>query len=445
MKKLLSILLLSSAIVVSAQEKPLSLKDAIQFALQNKADAKKAKLDVENAGYQIQEARSQALPTISANGSLTYNPILQSSALPGEFFGAPAGTIVLVPFGQKWNSTAGFALSQKIFDLTVFTGLKAAKTTREFYQINANLTDEMIIERVADAYYQVLVAREQYTVNDSNYVKTSRVLDVIKGQFNNGLAKKIDLDRTTVRLSNIGTQRTQSLNTVELQENALKFYMGMPSATPITLAKEEVVVKPLPLEEQADVEQRVQFQVMKKEEQLLQYQKKAEKAGFYPSLSLSANYNYQGLGNEFVWFSKPQNGTYWTDYSSIGLNLHIPIFTGFGTKAKVAKADVALRKHQEDMADTKLSLQKEYSDAMANLKNNLATLTDQTENVRLAQEVTSNNKNNYINGLATLTDLLDSENELIQAQSNYNTALLRYKLAEIQYIKSKGELKTLAQ
>ena len=74
---------------VHAQVVPqeLTLKDAINYALENKAEARKAKLSVENSEYQIQEVRARALPTITANGNLTYNPILQLNALPGEFFG----------------------------------------------------------------------------------------------------------------------------------------------------------------------------------------------------------------------------------------------------------------------------------------------------------------------------------------------------------------------
>ena len=446
MKNILLIAILSIGLGIRAQEtKTLTLKDAISYALQNKADSKKARLDVENSGYQIQEVRAQALPNISANGSLNYNAILQNSALPAEFFGGQPGDVVLVPFGQKWNSTAGVSLTQNIFDMSVFTGLQAAKSTREFYQINAALTDEMVIERVANAYYEVFVARERLAVADSNYVNNNKVRNVIQGQFDNGLAKRIDLDRTTVNLNNIQTRIQQSRNAVQLAENALKFYMGMPIETQIVLTKEDVQVKPLTIAEVPNVENRSEFQLMKKEEQLLTYQKKAEVAGFYPTLSLSANYNYQGLGNEFPWGGKPADGVYWSDYSSIGLNLRVPIFSGFGTRAKVNKADVALRRHQEDIIDTRLSLTKEYYDAVAQLENNLATLKNQQENVTLAVTVLNDTQNNYYNGLATLTDLLDSENARTEAQNNYNTALLEYKKAEIQLIKSKGELKTLTQ
>src|SRR5690606_24980377 len=108
-------------------------------------------------------------------------------------------------------------------DQAVFTGLKAARTTREFYRINAELTDEQVIENVANNYYQVYIQRQRLTVLDSNYVNTSKVRDIIKGQFDNGLARKIDLDRINVLLSNLRTQRQQVLNAVQLQENTLKF------------------------------------------------------------------------------------------------------------------------------------------------------------------------------------------------------------------------------
>lgn len=444
MKKTTLILLLTFATLASAQQKPLALKDAIQFALQNKSDAQKAKLDIENADYQIQEVRSEALPNISANGNLTYNAIIQQSALPGDIVGQP-GTVVLIPFGQEWLSTAGVSLTQNIFNMSVFTGLRAAKSTRQFYQINASLTDEQVIERVANAYYQVLVAQEKLAVSDSIYKSTAKMRDVLKGQFDNGLAKKIDLDRTVVNLYNLDSQRQQNQNNVALQETALKFYMGMPVETPLTLVKDNIDIKPVALEEQPNSTNRYEYQLMTTEEQLLKYQKKSMQAAYYPTLALNANYNYQGTGAELPWFSKPADGTYWTDYAAIGLNLKVPIFSGLGNRARVGKADIQLRKHQQDMIDSKLSLDKEYYDAVTSIKNNLKTLESQRENVSLAKEVLQNTQNNYYNGLATLTDRLDSEKALTEAQNNYNTALLNYKLAEVQLIKSKGQLKTLAQ
>ncbi len=437
----LIVLLSSSMQAQVAQE--LTLKDAINYALENKADAVKAKLAVENSNYQIEEVRARALPTITANGNLTYNPILQLNALPGQFFGQPEGTTILAPLGQEWTSTAGLNLTQNLFDQSVFTGLKAAKSTREFYIINAQLTEEEVIERVANNYYQVYVQRQKLSVLDSTYANTEKVRNIIQGQYDNGLARKIDLDRMNVNLSNINTQRQQLINAVQLQENALKFYMGMPIETPITLPETEFEVTPLALSDTPDVTQRTEYQLLKKQQELLDYQRKSIVAAYYPTLSLTAGYNYIGQGPELPWFAKPSDGVYWSDFSAIAVNLNIPIFNGFGTRSRVRQAEIDIKEAEEDLKDTQLSLNLAFENAKTQINNSLITIKNQRENVKLAQEVLDNTQNNYQNGLATLTDLLDAENSYIEAQNNYNSALLDFKLAEVQLIKAKGELKTL--
>ncbi len=446
LQRLALLMVLLSTSLLYAQNglsKELTLKDAINYALENKADAKKAKLSVENSEYQIEEVRARALPTITANGNLTYNPILQLNALPGQFFGGPEGSVILAPLGQKWSSTAGVNLTQNIFDQSVFTGLKAAKTTREFYIINAQLTEEQVIERVANNYYQVYVQRQKLNVIDSTFKNTSEVRDIIKGQFDNGLARKIDLDRMNVNLSNIKTQRQQLINAVQLQENTLKFYIGMPIETQITIPETEFAVTPLNLDAAPDTTQRTEYQLLKKQEQLYNFNKKAMQSEYYPTLALTAGYNYIGQGPEMPWFKKPSDNVFWSDFSTIGANLKIPIFNGFATRARVRQADIELKNTAEDIKDTKLSLDLAFENARTQIKNSLITIENQKENVTLAQQVLDNTQNNYQQGLATLTDLLDAENSYIEAQNNYTSALLDFKLAEVQLIKAKGELKTL--
>jgi len=442
MKRVILIFLCSIGLTASAQVKTLTLKEALTYALQNKADARKSKLQVENSEYQIQEIRSRALPQISGNASLTYNPILQTNVIDGGSFGQP-GTTIQATFGQKWTSGAGISLSQALFDQSVFTGLRAAQSTREFYQINDQLTEEQVIERVANNYYGVYVQRERLILLDSNYVNTTKVRNIVQGQFDNGLAKKIDLDRIIVKMSNIDTERQQIKNQITLQENALKFYMGMPIEAQIEIPKEQFEVIPAALTEVPNVENRTEYLLLKKQEELLVFNKKATEALYYPTLNLVAGYNYIGQGPEMPLFAKPRDGVYWSDYSAIGLNLHVPIFTGFGTRAKVRQADVEIRSLQEDIKDTKLSLDLDYRNAMAQIENNLITINNQRENMRLAKEILSDTKNNYLQGLASLTDLLDAENESLEAQNNFTRAVLNYKIAEITLIKSKGELKTL--
>jgi len=437
--------LLFLSVTVMAQNKPLSLKDALNYALENKADARKAVLDIENAQYKIDETKAGALPQVSGSAGLTYNPILQVTGLPGEFTGQP-GKTTYVALGQKWNATTGISVSQKLYDQSLSVAMKAQKATKEYYLLASKNTDEQIIELVAQNYYQVLVQRQKIEVLDSNIRNTTKTRNVIKGQYENGLARKIDLDRTNVNISNLQTDRQQLINDLQLQENTLKFYMGMPIATVIEIPQAELEkIQPQAglLFEPLTISARSEYQLLQKQEQLLQYQKQSVKSANYPTLSFSGNYNYQGIGNKFPVGKGSSTGVNWFDYSSLGVTLNIPIFNGFATKARVRQADVSIRRLKEDIKNTELSLNLDYENAKTQISNSMATLRNQQENIKLAEDVLANTKNNYNNGLATLTDLLDAETSLTQSQNNYSTALLNYRLAEIQVLKSKGNLRSL--
>lgn len=436
---------LSSAL--NAQElKPVSLKDAIEYALQNKSDVKKAELKIENSEYLIQEARAGALPSINANGGLTYNPLLQKTAIPtssfpgGEEFTDP---FVILAMGQNWNSVIGVSLNQNLFDQTVFTGLKAARTTREFYRINAELTEEQVIERVATAYYNVFVQKEQLQTIKETIENVEKTRNVIKSLYENGLAKEIDLDRVSVQLSNLNSSKQQLINAVSLTENALKFYMGMPMTQPLELADEDFSVEQLLFEDDVNPENRTEIKILKKQGELLHLQKEATKAAYYPKLSLTASYNYLGQGDKFPIGSGLSKGVYWSDFSAVGLNLSIPIFNGLGIKAKVSQADIQIRENEQDLIETELSLNLEYNNAKTRIENSYIDIENQEENVNLALKVVNNTENNYKLGLATLTDLIESQNALLNSKNNYSNAVLEFKLAEVQLLKSKGELKTL--
>jgi outer membrane protein TolC len=427
--------------------KQLTLQDALKYALEANHDARKARLDVENAEYRINEVKARALPQINGSASVTHNALLPLTPLPNIFGSSPnPNETILVAFGQKWNANTGISLSQNLFDKSIFTGLSAAKTSREFYQLNAQLTDEQVIEGVATNYYQLLVQRQQMAVIDSSISNTQRLKNILQGLFDNGLAKKIDVDRTSVAISNLQNQRQQLVNTLALLENQLKFYMGMEIQAPITIPSADItsiVPRPVATAEQIDVTARTEYQLLKKQEDLLKLQKEAYKSEYYPTLSLGGNYSYQGTANKFPVFKGKSDGVNWFDAASFSLNLRIPIFNGFATKNRVKQADVSIRKMNEDLANTNLALNLAFENAKTQINNSIITLNNSKANEQLAEEVFNNTQNNYNNGLATLTDLLDAERSLTEARNNHTAALLNYRVAEIQLIKAQGQLKTL--
>ncbi|MGV8877737.1 MAG: TolC family protein [Sphingobacteriaceae bacterium] len=439
--KMLLILLGITALpqFIMAQQ-TVTLGDALKFTLENNTKIRKAKLDMEGGKYKVEEVRAQALPTLSGTAGLTYNPIIGQQVVD---FGGQTQTL---KFGQKWNSTGGVQLSQQLFNQQVFTGLQAAKSSEEYYRLTSQLTEEQIIELVANNYYQVLVNREQLTVIDSNIKNVNLVAKIIVNQFENGLAKKIDIDRIHVNLTNLETQREQTVNAITQQENQLKFAMGMPVNNPIILPQTELtaVTELSQFADGVDLENRTEVKLLNTQDKLLFLQRKAYVAEYYPSLSLSGNYTYSSQSGGFDFLSTNSKAIAFGS-SAIGLTLKVPIFNGFLTRSKIRQAEVDIRKATEDRKETTNALNLAFENAKIQLRNSINTINTQRKNVDLAQEIYASTQNNYNNGLASLTDLLDTETSLTQAQNSYSQALLSYKIAEIQLIKSNGNIKSLVK
>lgn len=419
----------------------LSLSEAIKYALEHKADAKKAQIEVEKASYKVKEVRASAFPQISANAGLTHNPKLQATYIDGSTFGAPG--VLKMEMGQKWTGNASLGLSQVIFNQAVFMGLKAARTTHEFYELNAELTENDVIEKVARAYYQAHQAQVAYANVQENFTLIEKNAEIVKNLYQAGLVKKIDVDRVAVALSNLASAKQQALNGVQLTQNALKFMVGIPMETQVELAPENFQVNYEEVFSNNEAAERTELKVLEKQKTLLELNVKANKAGFYPSLSLSANYGYLSMGPKNPLFYGKKDNVYGSDFSAVGLNLHVPIFAGFATKAKVQQAQAELKAIDLTLENTKLALSMEQSNARSELTNSFLSYEIQKENVGLAQDVLTNTQNNYLQGLASLTELLDAERSLLEAKNNQTNAIISYKLAEVALLKAQGKLREL--
>lgn len=440
----LLVALLFGGQAVVAQE-TLTLQDALRYALNNSEALRKAQLEIEKGRLKVAEVRASALPQIDGVSTLTNNLLVQQFILPAEFMGGVPGQFVAVEAGQTWNAMSQVQLNQQIFNQQVFTGLKAAKSSEEFYRLSAELAKENLIQQVATNYYQVIITRAQLEVIDANLGRIEQLERSVGSQFEAGLARKIDLDRIQVNKSNLLVQREQLQSAVVMQENLLKYTLGMPVTTVIQIPEREVV----DLERDAhlasgdrpfDVGDLTSFQLLKKQEDLLSLQKKAFQAEYFPSLSIGGNYMYNSQSNSFNLYT---NRALNYDMAAVSLNLRIPIFDGGARRSKVRQADIDIQKHREDLRNTSNALTMAYENAKIQIKNSLVTIDMQKANKEFAEEVFESTRNNYHNGLATLTDLMNAETELVTAQNSYNQALLTYKVAEIELIKSNGQIASL--
>ncbi len=451
MKKwIIPFLFLSSAWTtnVYAQSKQLTLQDALRFALDHNQQLAVSRLEEQIGKQKTSEIRAQALPQLNATGSITDNIKKQVMVLPGEMNQNEPGKPMALEIGTTWNASASGTLTQQLFNQSVFTGLQAARSGEEYYALQTQQTKEKVIYNVSALYYGVLVRQEKLNVVQSNIDKMTKLVATTQSQLDNGLAKRIDLDRIKVNLVNYQTQKTQLINQLKVDENTLKVVMGMPVTEDLefpSMALSDIEQKAALTQDfgSFSLENRTEFKVLKKTEELQQFQKKAYVSEYFPQLSFNAQYSYNGLSNKFDLFKGGNTTAQWFGMANVGLTLKIPIFDGFARRSRVRQAELTLAQVSKQLEANKLDLTTAFENARLNILNSLTTIKTQKENVALADEVYASTQNNYNLGLANLTDLLNAETSLAEAQNSYNEALLQYKIAELDLIKSHGNLPSL--
>jgi len=428
-----------------SQAAPLTLQEAVKFAIANNETVKKAALDEQSAEYKIKETKGSGLPQLSANGNLTAYPALATQLLPGQIFGEPAGTYIPVQFGTKYNAAGGLQLQQLIFRKSFFVGLEAANTTRDLYALRTKMSQEQVIYNVSSAYLQVLQTQEQFKNIDANYKKLEQLEKILRLQYQNDVATKVELNRVTVNKNNLESNR-QALNTTyEQQKNSLKFFMGLPMDQEITLSDATPVLNtPLLATEDAAaaIAERTDFKQLQTQKNLYKLNVKNIQAGYYPSVSAVGNYNYNAQRNEFNFFDTNQS---WFKAVSIGLQLNVPIFDGFQRRNQIRQAQIEVAKVDQDINQLTRNTQMGLRNAQNQIQSSSLALLAQERNVAMAQEVYQQTNELYKEGMKPLTEVLDTEVSLREAQTNLNNEKLKYQLAQLTYLQAKGELETLTK
>ncbi len=432
-----------------AQTPSLTLKECLTTALKSNQNIAISRYEEQIGEQQIIQTRSRALPQVNANANFTDNFKKQVIVLPGEFVGQP-GTTVAQEMGTTYNAGMAVEANQAIFDMAAFTGIQASKAAREYYKVNTARTEDEVINAVAQLYYQILAFQEQIKVIDTNIARLTGLVASTEGQYKNGLARKIDLDRIRVNLTNAQTQKLESENRLQSLYNNLKVQMGYAIDVPLQLSDlplQEVEAKATnySLQNDFNLSNRNEMRLLEAQRDLYSLQIKSIQAEYYPRLSAFFSYNYNGVGNDFGDMWRKNGSDIWYGVGAFGARLSIPIFDGFARRSRVAQAKISLFENEKQREYTALQLTAGYRNSQAQMLNNISAIKAQRDNVKLASEVYTSSQENYNLGLASLTDLLDAQSSFVNARNSYTQALFNYKIAELEIIRSTGNLKNLLQ
>ncbi len=418
----------------------LSSQQAVDYASKNAYQVKNALLDVLIQQQSNREITGAAFPQITANGAFTDYLDIPTSLLPGEVFGQPAGTFIPVKFGTKYTASGGVTLNQLLFDGQVFVGLQARKTSIDLRKKASEVTIENIKANVLKIYYQLVVSKTQVDLLNANIGRLQKLEHDTKEIYKNGFAEKLDVDKLAVQLINLETEKGKVLNSIANGYNGLKVLIGMPVKDSLVLTdtlNENQIKEGILESTQYNYTDRKDFQLLQLNSRLNQYNVKRYQLSQIPTLSAVGNYGKQAQRNKFDFFKK---GGDWFTTSYVGLNLSIPIFKGFATKAKIAQAKLAVQQTNNQIENLQKTIDNDVQTAKNNFANATTTMDYQKQNMQLAELVYNQTKKKYEIGTGSSTEINAAEIDLKTAQTNYVSALYDAIIARVDLLKAVGKL-----
>ena len=416
-----------------------SLEECVSFAKKNNVQVKNALLAIDAQVQTNREIGAAAFPSISTNAGANDFIKIPTSLLPAQIFGGAAGTYIPVQFGTKYNANYGANFQQIIFDGQVFIALRARATSLEWQKKSAALTEETIKANIYKIYYQLSASKTQLNILDANIERLSKLAHDAEVMYKNGFAEKLDVDKVSVQLNNLQTEKLKASNAVAIGFMGLKMLMGMPVNDSLALTEvidEKSVEKDILIETDFQYGVRKDFQYLNEAKKLSEFNVKRYQLSYLPTINLSGSSSKNAMRTKFDFFE----GGSWFNTSMVSLNINLPIFNGFARDARIKKTKIELKQIENQIDALKNNIDNEITQAKLNYMSSVATMQFQKKNMQLAETVYQQTKKKFETGTGSNTEMTAAQADLVTAQNNYMNALYSALIAKVDLLKATGKL-----
>jgi len=448
--QLLLLLVLPLTLFAQEQQEPsaFSLKEAIDYALEQNFTVKNAQLQKELSNARKGEVRGLLLPQVS--GVVDYNHsfqvqknILENGAGLVNRPDLPQGAVIPTQLSLANQLLPSLNASQVLFDQASFSAQNAAKANEEISEKNIIKSKIDVSVNVTKAYYGVLVNEKQLIAINKNLARMDSMYQETNARFESGLARNIDVSRIQVSLNNMKQEKERVTRNVNLSRSVLRYHLNLSEVNPLSLKDSLYEGQITDIEAAATQdtkavhENRIEYSIIKSQERYNLYDMRATSAGRYPRLTAVAAIGYNPAATELNNITQNER---WQQYSLVGLRLQVPIFSGFSLNYRIKQKKI----QQGVTQNNKLALEKEINleveQALINLHNSMQSFRIQRENITLAQQNLEVLRAEYEAGIALNIEVVTAEASLIDAQTNFYSAVYNTLVAKADYDRAVGNI-----
>lgn len=426
---------------------PLSLDQCITIALDQNPTIKVANMEMERVDYSKKETLSQLLPNVSFGGSYNRTLAKQVAYMNIGSFGGFGGGLSDdsddaasrassgssgrqgIKMGLDNSYSVGFSASMPLIAPQLWASLKLSDSQILQTVETARQSKLQLINSVKNAYYSLLLAEDSRRVIQESYDNALVTHEIYQKKFSVGAASEYDVLRTSVAVKNIEPELAQADIAIKQARLQLTILLGFDSTHALTASSqlkeyEETMYEQALLNTDRSINSNSQLRLLELQTNTLKHSLEVQKASLYPTLALSANYNWTSSNN-----GTPFSHLLWSPYSMIGVTLNVPLFTGGQRYYAIKQAQVQVNEMKWQKENLERSLNMQVDLAIDNVNVNVKQIASNSESVSQAEKAHQIMERSFEIGAASYLDLRDSELALTRARLAYYQSIYNFLVA----------------
>lgn len=410
----------------------LGLQEAVNRAIESNLMQKVSALEIEKKESKIKEYLAALYPSVQVSGAYTRNIKKPVIFMPE---GSPFGPTLTIGSDNAYNGSLSF--NMPLFAMNIYESLKLGRADKKLTEEKDRENRINLAANVKNTYYNLLLLSQTTEVYNRSYENARHNLDNIEQMNKRGVVSDYDVIRARVQVDNLYPGLLQVKNAYDNLLNIFRILLDIPMDQPVKLDPTVLLgvdIQQLPVYEPNWFSGNATLRQLDASRRLLGIQESMVKAGYMPILMATGNYSYQTQANNFD-FGKYK----WVNSSSVGIQMSMPLFKGFAMHRQLEQARLGMKQLEYQEEFTKQNLSAQATNALNAMKTAAEKVKAAENNVALAQKGYRIAQTRYNTGQATLVELNDADNALMQARLNLIQARFDFLSALTEYEKLIGK------
>ena len=414
MKKLISLSLLICLFQLKsyAQTDSLALSKAIEIALKNNQNITLSNQEIEKSKYALKEAKSNLFPSIYGTSHYIYAP--ENGYDPVVTNGGEYGLQI----------SANYAL----FDGGIRSALiNKANVNIKGKNLSLQQTKSEIRYLVRAVYFEISAAKNELNAQRNGVTELTNYLQLLEQLKAGGVATESDVLKAKVDLNNLLITLETSKQKIEKLTFDMNNLLGRRIDEPLNIYEYNPADTTTNLNSTAN--KMIDLELVQNEAKASGYDINIAKGGKLPQLSITGDAGVLGV--------KPNNIKQDAGYS-LFLSFSLPLFTWGGIESRIQQAEITQKQALTKVALTDRSLQTQRLSILSEIELAKKNMKNYQSSIKTAQENYLSSEARFKGGSGTNLDVLDAHRLVIQAESDYNNAVLQYQTASASLLRLYG-------